>query len=310
MKPSAHPEAGPEPAAPGRSLSGAPQREAGVFRLGVVDYLNMQPLIWGLEALEGRPAGAPSAATGSLELWHGPPSRLADWLESGEIEMGMVPTGALLRHPEWRVAGASMIGSRGPVLSVVVVGPGDPADWRVLRPDAQSTTSNALARVILERHMGLQLDRGEPVPMDGWVPADRLPPGEALVLIGSRALRWRRHWGPGVTVLDLGEAWTAWTRLPMVFALWVARPGATIGDWAARLEGHATLNQTRLPEIAQRWPRLAHEQMTAAEALNYFERHIDYGFDAAAHVGLQRFWTEGRALGLFDPAWELTQADR
>jgi chorismate dehydratase len=252
----------------------------------------MQPLVAGLDAAFG-PA---------LALRRGPPSRLAAWLERGEIDMGMVPVAALFAHPDWRIVraadgGGSMIGARGVVRSVLVLGGGRPEGWRRLRLDSHSLTANALARVILEGKRGLRLEIGEPIPPDGWEPPARPKPDEAFVLIGSRALRWR-DW-PAGTVLDLGREWVDWTGWPAVFAVWTARPGVELGDWPERLEAHKRRNRARLAEIAAAWPGLAEERLTAAQALAYLTDNVDHDLDAAALSGLDRFRAEGVALGLF-----------
>lgn len=282
---------GPQPPGSGHSA---------VFHLGVVAYLNMQPLIYGL-AEAYPPAG--------LQLHYGPPSALARWLESGTTDVAMVPVAALFAHPEWRVVGPAMIGSRGAVHSVLLAGGGPPGSWRVLHPDSHSLTSNALAALLLRRALGVAPETGEPVPAEREeliVPA----PGEALVLIGSRALAWRDRLlaTPGLHVIDLGELWTRWTGLPLVCALWAARPGAALGEWPARLEAQRRLNEGRLAEIARAWPELAHDRLTPEEALRYFRESIDYTFDPAARRGLERFYEEGRALGLFRPDWQWNEA--
>jgi chorismate dehydratase len=266
------------------------------LRLGSVAYLNMQPLVYGAEAL---------AAEG-LELREGPPSSLARWLAKGAIDVGMVPVASLLRHPEWRVAGRSMIGSRGPVRSVLVLGAGEPREWRVLRPDSHSMTSNALAQVILRRRFGLDFELGEPIPLTDWQPPEEPAPGEAMVMIGTRALRWGGAWakaGKGC-VLDLGEAWADWTGLPFVYAVWAVRPGVELGDWPERLEGLKESNRARLPQIAQEWAQLDEDGLSAEDALQYVLTNIHYDLDDEARAGLARFHAEGLALGLFNLPWQ------
>lgn len=266
------------------------------LRLGAVAYLNMRPLVAGLDefAVEG------------LEVVEAPPSRLAKWLEAGKIDIGMVPVAAIFDHPEWSVAPRTMIGTRGAVRSVIIAGLGKPRDWRVLRPDAHSRTSNALARVLTEGRLGLQLEPGRPVPMDEVEPADRLRAGEAMVLIGSRALRSR---GPlrraGATVLDLGSIWRRWTGLPFVFALWAARPGAPVDGWIERIDEVKRRNQSRLHALASKWPGLESDRLSARQAADYLRRNVDFDFDAAARRGLARFYAEGRAMGLFANDWRL-----
>jgi predicted solute-binding protein len=289
-----------------------------LLRLGTVDYLNMRPLVDGLE----------TALAGRAELCPAPPSRLAEWLAAGRIDVGMVPVAAVLEHPDWTFVrpaacsafgggpasgGGSMIGSRGPVLSLLLLGVGPPREWRRLRPDAHSLNTNALARIILERKYGVTgLQLGEPIPMENWAPPERPAPGEAMTLIGSRALRWR-DWGSAVetgltsgavssserVVLDLGAEWTDWTGLPLVCAVWAARLGldaSALAELADRLEAHKLANRRCLPEIAARWEGLAHDRLTPAQALDYLTRNIAYDLDDAAMAGLARFADEARSL--------------
>lgn len=262
------------------------------LRLGVVDYLNMQPLVAGMEEEFGA----------ALRLKHGTPSLLAYWLEQKEIDVGMVPVAALFAHPEWRIVTAaggkgSMIGARGAVQSVLVLGGGAPETWRRLRPDSHSVTSNALAQVILKGRHGLDLEIGQPIPPDEWEPPKHGAPGEAMVLIGSRALRWR-NWKGG-TVMDLGQEWSDWTGLPLVFAVWAARPGVELGDWPEKLEEQKLRNRTKLAAIAAGWRDLEHDRLTPNEALEYLTRHVDFDLDEAALAGLEQFRREGEKLGLF-----------
>jgi chorismate dehydratase len=268
-----------------------------IFRLGVVHYLNMAPLVHGLDG----------CGTEGLEVKAGPPSRLAQWLERGEIDAGMIPVAALFRHPEWRVMGRSMIGSRGPVRSVAVIGPDPPATWRRLRPDPQSVTSNALAQVALRR-MGVSFELAGPIPENGWTPPPAPMPAEAFVAIGSRALAWRDLWRearPARCILDLGEWWTAWTGLPFVYAVWTVRPGVEVGDWPERLEALKRRNLARIDAVAREWPSRIAEGMTPADAEAYLTRNVSYDLDGSALAGLRRFYEEGRAVGLFTRPWEM-----
>jgi predicted solute-binding protein len=268
-------------------------------RLGVVDYLNMQPLVDGLDAALGP----------RFEIVHARPSALARDLQRGALDVGMVPVAALFANPDWTIVktgdgDGSMIGARGPVASVLLLGAGDPEAWRRLRPDSHSMTSNALARVILEGKYGLKPAIGEPIPADDWEMPGNPEQGDAFVLIGSRALRWR-DWkaaaGPSA-VLDMGHEWNLWTGLPFVFAVWAARPGldpALLADLADKLEAHKRRNRGRLDAIAAGWRGLAYDRMTPEQAADYFRNSIDYDLDAAALEGLERFREEGKKIGAF-----------
>ena len=264
------------------------------LRLGVVAYLNMQPLIYGLEEALGP----------ELEMCEGPPSALARRLEEGRIDAGMVPVASLLAHPDWRVAGRGMIGARGAVASVLLAGGGPPREWRILHPDSHSMTSNALARVLLKGEWGIEPELGEPVGLAQTAPPEPKP-GEAWVMIGSHALAWRKtlRQRPDCHVIDLGEWWRCWTGLPFIFAVWAARPGAPAGDWPARLDAHLERNQERLEQIAREWPALAADRLTPAEAVEYFTQSVHYWRDEPARRGLERFYDEGRKMGIFREGW-------
>ncbi len=270
------------------------------LRLGVVSYLNMRPLVEGLEHYAG--AG--------LTLRAGPPSRLVCWLEAGELDMAMVPVAAVVAHPEWRVAPGSMIGARGAVRSVIVTGLGRAESWRVLRPDSHSMTSNALARILLTQRLGRQLEPGRPLALTAPSSQVSLRRGEAQVLIGTRALAARGALrAEGATILDLGSLWHRWTRLPSVFAVWAAAPTAPAAEWIAFLEQVKEANQERLGPIARRWAARGEDGLTPRQAHDYLRRNVDYNFDEDARRGLLRYYEEGCRLGLFSPGWHLCMVE-
>lgn len=253
----------------------------------------MLPLVHGMAVLSvsGRP----------LQIFPVPPSKMTQLMDDQELDIGMLPVGALIERTDWPIIGQSMIGSDGPVRSVILAGWGNPSGWRVLHPDSQSRSSNALAGVLLRRFMGLEIRLAEPIPMDDlWVPPLRGADDEVFVLIGTRALRWREHWERhGGVVLDMGAEWKRHTALPFVFALWVARPELDlslnrIDLWMAEFERLKIQNSAHLPEIISRWPGLEHERQSPTEALEYLTQNIKFDLDDRARSGLARFLAEAR----------------
>src|ERR1700682_2989958 len=79
----------------------------GAVRIGAVHYLNSKPLIEGLREL------LPEA-----ELFLDYPSRLADDLESGQLDVALIPSIEVLRHPHYEVVSDACVATRGPVMSV------------------------------------------------------------------------------------------------------------------------------------------------------------------------------------------------
>src|SRR6516164_7540402 len=78
-------------------------------RVGAVNYLNTKPLIHDLEAL------APAA-----ELILDVPSRLADRLAEGSLEVALIPALEYFRAGCYSIVPNIAIASRGPVLSVTL----------------------------------------------------------------------------------------------------------------------------------------------------------------------------------------------
>ncbi len=264
------------------------------LRVGVVSYLNMLPLTYEMDTL--------GDANCDIEVVSVPPAPMAQMMDSGELDLGMLPVGAVIGRPDWKIVGHSIIGSNGPVKSVLVIGRGDPSTWRRLHPDSHSRTSNILAQILLEKQFNNHLELTSAIPPADWSPPSPLPGGEAFVLIGTRALRWR-HLGEreGVTALDLGEIWTDWTGLPFVFAVWAARKDFDPGDWMDRFEELKRRNQAKLPEIVRGWPGLADEHLDVEGAIRYLTENIKFDLTGEAWAGLSRFYEEGVNLGLFEP---------
>lgn len=277
------------------SPESSPSSSGTTLRVGVVSYLNMQPLIHRLEQQAGE----------IFTLHHAPPSQLALALEREEIDIGMVPVASIFTHPQWRVLPCGMIGSNNQVRSVLIVGQQLPEHWRVLHPDSHSMTSNALARIITDARCPQAPEQGRPLPLD----AEALPSSEedeAWVLIGDRALRWMHPQAPAAPfALDLGEAWRTLTGLPFVFALWAVRPGVDTSRLEPILRDTLARNLDDLDTCIANLPAKNLDGQNPAEALDYFENNISYRFSDDARRGLEAFYQAGQLKGLFPAGWQL-----
>src|SRR4051812_9561821 len=79
------------------------------IRVGAVNYLNSKPLIERLR--EFSPA---------IDLSLALPSKLADQLAAGEIDVGLIPVVEYFRGSNYTLVPGIAIASRGPVLSVTL----------------------------------------------------------------------------------------------------------------------------------------------------------------------------------------------
>src|SRR6266550_683800 len=114
-------------------------------RIGAVNYLNTKPLICELDAL------APEA-----ELVLEVPSRLADLLAEGALDVALIPVIEYFRAGCYTGVPDIAIGSRGPVLSVTLF---SRVPWEGIQSaalDEGSRTSAALAQTLLKHRYGIE----------------------------------------------------------------------------------------------------------------------------------------------------------
>src|SRR5579871_1271679 len=179
-----------------------------LIRVGAVNYLNTKPLICDLEAL------APE-----IKLVLEVPSRLADQLAAGELDVALIPAIEYFRSGRYTVVPDIAIASRGPVLSVTLFSRVPWTGIRKVALDEGSRTSAALAQILLRKQYGV---RPEVVPLPLDHAAEDVD-ADAVLLIGDRAMRACL---PGFAhAFDLGAEWHDWTGLPFVYAFWAVREG-------------------------------------------------------------------------------------
>ena len=176
------------------------------LRIGGVSYLNSKPLLEDLSTL------APDA-----DLLLDYPSRLADDLTAGRLDVALIPSVEYFRGRGYAVVSDACVAARGPVLSVKLYARKPWGSIRSLALDQGSRTSATLARILLAERYGVTPTL-QPLPL-GQTTRDT--DADAILLIGDRAM-----FPPEETFVgtwDLGEEWFNWTGLPFVFAMWVAR---------------------------------------------------------------------------------------
>ena len=243
------------------------------LRIGAVSYLNTKPLVWGL-------AERLPHARLSFDL----PSRLADDLSQGQLDIALIPAVETFQRPDYAIVSNACIACRGPVWSVKLFSRVAPEQIRTLAVDEGSRTSAALVRILLgERWQVFPRTLPLPIQIDpASVEAD------ALLLIGDRAI----HEPHGVwhTVWDLGQEWQEWTHLPFVFAMWTARPGlssACLHDLEQSLQAARDDGVRNLPEIAaQAAPPMG---LSVAECLSYLRDNLHFYRGPREQQGLALF---------------------
>ena len=243
------------------------------IRVGAVSYLNARPLYFGLCDLAPR-----------VELALEVPSRLADLLAAGELDVALIPSIEYLRgaHRGYEIVPGFAIAARGPVHSVKLFSRVPIARIDRLALDEGSRTSQALAHVWLDARHGVRPRTIEALPLG--VPALEST-ADAVLVIGDRAMQVPQD--PFHEVVDLGEAWRALTGLPFVFALWVARGGVDLGDLPLALAQSRSLGLAHADELSRiHGPRLG---LDFATCYDYLTRVLSYELGERELAGLSRF---------------------
>lgn len=240
------------------------------IRIGAVTYLNSRPLVEGLGAL-----------TPQAQLILDYPSRLADALAKGDLDVALIPSVESFSNPNYEVVSDACVSTHSDVFSVKLYCRVHPGAVRTLALDEGSRTSAALTRIMLAERFGVQPEL-RILPLEK---STRDIETDAVLLIGDRAMQ------PPVeefhTVWDLGSEWVEWTGLPFVFAMWVTRkdvalPGIPESLAAARDAGLANI-EALSREGADRL-NLPYEMI-----YKYFTKNLHFRLGAAEKAGLQLF---------------------
>jgi len=252
-----------------------------VLRLGAVSYLNVAPIIHGL-------VGDPD-----FHLLQEVPSRVAERLHAGEIDLGTIPS-VEYAFGNYAIVPGIAIASRGPVRSVCLYYDGPLSAVRRVALDTSSRTSVALVKVLLRERLGQD---PEYVPM-GPSLDDMLAAADAALLIGDPAL-YATSEAPR---LDLGEEWTRATGLPFVYAFWAGPPGIVSHDQVERLQDSLRLGLEAIPQIAAGYDP---GRGRADVSESYLRENIVFTLGEEEKAGLSEFYRRAYALGLIPRVPEL-----
>ena len=244
--------------------------ERGPIRIGAVTYLNARPLTFPLARL------APNALI-VVDL----PSRLADGLADGRLDVALIPSIEYFRNPDYTIVSDACVACDGPVRSIKLYGRTAVGRIRTLALDEGSRTSAALSRILLKERWGLE-PRLEQLPIGDSLTDSS---ADAVLLIGDRAMLPPE--GSFEFVWDLGEEWSRWTGLPFVFAMWIARPGVDLDRLdqlfaAARDEGVKQLDQIARREAPQ-------VGISEGECRSYLRDNLCFRLGQRERLGLETF---------------------
>jgi chorismate dehydratase len=238
-----------------------------------VGYLNARPLVYHL------------AASPRFDLRFDVPSKCAELLHEGAIDLGLIPS-IEYNHPitrgEYAVVPDLAIASNGPVASVAIYTRRDIGAVRSIALDTSSRTSVALVRVLCHRVFKItpRLEHRGPDL------AEMLSACDAALIIGDNALVLD---GDAVLQkLDLGAIWTQTTGVPFVYAFWAGRRGAVGPHDVEALQRARDLGVRHSDEIARDYFAASPDRQ--AMGARYLRDNIKYSLGQQELAGLELFY--------------------
>ena len=252
-------------------------------RIGAVQYLNTKPLVHGLAGL-------------GMDVVYDLPSRLADRLAAGSLDVALIPSIELFRGDHYGIVSDACIACRGPVMSVKLFFRTAPSRVCRLAVDEGSRTSATLARVLLSERFGV-VPEVEVLPIGSGL-ADTS--ADAILLIGDRAIESTSgslaRGGSFQLVWDLGDEWCRWTGLPFVFAVWAARRDFDASGIAPLLAAARNSGKANLAAIAA--AEAATHSLTVPQCLSYLRDNLHYDLGGRECEALAAFYRHASALSL------------
>ena len=249
------------------------------------------------------------------------PSRCADDLRAGRVDIGVIPAIEYQRIDGLEILPGMAVAARNEVRSILVVARKPIDRVRRFALDQNSRSSIALVRLLCRGLWGIEPEFVEAEPD----PAAMLADADAALLIGDPALRVRLKVDalaskvpgeggccggsddeqpvPGVNTLfvyDVAQQWHEMTGRSCVLAVWAARRGVVTREVLADFETSKAYGLAHIPDIAEGAALKLDLPPRALES--YLRENIDYSLDDENLAGLDLFYRLAAAAKLIPQA--------
>jgi chorismate dehydratase len=271
--------------------------EMGKLRLGRIDFLNVLPVYYPLEA---------GIIPNPFEIVRGVPSALNELAASGALDISPVSSIEYARRAGlYHIVPDLSINSAGEVKSVLLLSrmPIEQLSGKTVLASSQSHTSVGLFKVLCRVRYGVA-PRFATGSCSDCIKGRELP--DACLAIGDEALRLGRS-GLFPYVLDLGAAWFEWTGLPFVFAVWVIRKETVAGKNAQvqrAIEALLSSKRWGRANMGRICEQAAESGLLGIPELEEYYRCLQFDLNERERRGLELFYSH-----LFQTG-ELEQAPR
>ncbi|MGZ8541097.1 MAG: menaquinone biosynthetic enzyme MqnA/MqnD family protein [Chitinophagaceae bacterium] len=237
------------------------------IRVGIVNYLNTKPLIYGLQK---------EPVSKMIELIGAYPAKLAQMLADDEIDVGLIPVAVIPQLPSYHIIGNYCIGTEGEIASVCLFSEVPMHEIRKVYLDYQSRSSVALLKWLMKESWGIN---PEIIQAEDETYRQQIKGTTAGLVIGDRALEQRKI---STFIYDLGSEWRLITGLPFVFAAWVSTK--LLPDHFIKIFDEANgMGLKHLDEIIRETP------FDLYDLKKYYMIHLSYQLDERKKRGMNKF---------------------
>lgn len=240
--------------------------ETNKVKVGIVNYLNAKPLIYGIQH---------HPIAHSLEIMEAYPAAVSQALIEGKIDIGLVPVATFMQMPNASIIGNYGIAADETVASVCIFSKVPIEEVTTIYLDYQSKTSIRLAQILMKYHYKKNVTYLS-APIDF---IDKIEGNVAAVIIGDRALEQLQHFD---YVYDLATAWKVFTGLPFIFAAWISEKQFS-KEFIENFDEANALGIQHMDTIA------AQTVFPDYDLQYYYANNIQFYLDDAKRAGLSLF---------------------
>jgi chorismate dehydratase len=237
------------------------------IRVGIVNYLNTRPLLYGLTL---------QPINERIELISDYPARLSELLIKGEIDLGLIPVATIPMLPSYHIIGDYCIGTEGEIASVALFSEVPMHEIKKVYLDYQSRSSVALLKYLMKESWGIN---PEVIEAKDESFREEIRGTTAGLVIGDRAFEQRKI---STFIYDLGSEWRAITGLPFVFAAWVSLKKLP-DDFISMFNEANAMGLERIDEIVMANP------FALYDLRKYYTMHLSYQLDERKKRGMAHF---------------------
>jgi len=241
------------------------------IKISAVSYLNTFPFLYGLKNHNN--------FSEYIDIQKDIPSLCADKLINKEVDIGLIPVAEIRKLHNPYIISNYCIGAVGKVETVLLLSDVPITEIKNIYLDYHSRTSVNLLKILAKNHWKINVNFIE--ASKGF--EEDIKGNTAGLIIGDRAFKYSKKFR---YIYDLSEEWLNFTKLPFVFAAWVANKKPEdifVKKFNDALKyGLSNINQV-VTEYNKNMPN------SGIDIKNYLEKNISYHLDAEKRRGMDLF---------------------